>query len=72
MLMTFFTILAWIGAIGGTLLWMFVFYLAFTYDGSTTQVRDQLNGVVRTWPAGPWAFGVSVISIVFLIAKYLS
>jgi hypothetical protein len=68
-LITFVTILAWLGAIGGGFVLAMRIYGAVEYQGSKLkQSLDQLNGVRRTFPvAVPGA--VCIICTVFLIAK---
>lgn len=72
MLMTFLTILAWIGAVGGGLLFLLIFIMAYRYEGSTEQLVDKMRGRKATWPMAKWAFLAFLLGTVFLIAKSLN
>lgn len=69
---TFFTIMAWLCAIGGPLLVVLRLYAEHQYvNDKRRQAIDQMYGRQRVFPIA-MAFWVSVISIVFLIAKAIS
>lgn len=71
MLITFLTILAWVGAVGGGLLFALCAVVQWRYEGSIEQTLDRYKGVRGVWP---WKSSglVFLVSTAFLLAKALS
>lgn len=71
MLMTFFTIIAWV-AIAFTLITIpLKVYAAANYDGSILQLQDAVRGHQRQWDISKDII-VLVLAIIWLVAKHLS
>jgi cell division protein FtsX len=71
MLMNFLTILAWVGSVGGGLLFALCAFATWQYQGSIEQTLDRFKGVRGVWP---WKSSglVFLVSTAFLIAKAMS
>jgi len=65
-IVTFFKIIAWVLGIGSSLLLILRILGALSYS-EIDQLRDQMNGVRRTWPL-TWPAVISLICWAFIIA----
>lgn len=63
----FLKIIAWILAIGSTLIFSVCVYLTFQYPGSVDELMDKLKGVRRSYPLMPWLITM-IITWSFIIA----
>lgn len=78
MVITFITILAYVGAVVGTFLTGLMMYFNYSYhhggkDGgaSLEKLLDNMRGVERNWKPGKWAL-LALISWVWLITTWVS
>jgi hypothetical protein len=75
--MTFIYILAWIGAVGGTIAWFLCGCAAYKYNyggprggPSLQKTLHQVKGIKVTWPTGKYLL-IAVLSWCWIVATYL-
>jgi len=73
MITTFITILAYIGAVTGTLAWLFCGWSTHDYqrDGNLQRTMDEIQHVERKWPVG-YCLLIATISWAWLITTWVS
>jgi hypothetical protein len=68
-IITFFTVLAWAGAVIGFLMLAVAMYSNATYENSIQRTIDRMNRVTRSWPTGRW-FLLALVSVAFLYSTW--
>jgi hypothetical protein len=73
MILTFITVLAYIGAVAATPAWLFCGWSAHQYSapGNFEKFGDELKGIKRTWPVGKCLL-IATISWAWLITTWVS